>query len=146
MDSQVQVQKVACAGCGATISIPDDIDRLNCSFCGSGLVIKRGEGYIASKLAEQVKADIREVGNTLGTKLDHIQNALEIDPASAAMKCPKCGRLDARNKATADVQAGTTKTLANGTEQVQQTDLARRLILPKLAFTVQGVLARRGWL
>ena len=51
MDPEMTVQKVACAACGAPISAPDDIDRLTCARCGSDLIIRRGVGFIASKLA-----------------------------------------------------------------------------------------------
>jgi predicted RNA-binding Zn-ribbon protein involved in translation (DUF1610 family) len=51
MEPEMTVRMVACASCGAPIAVPDDIDRLTCARCGSDLIIRRGEGFIASKLA-----------------------------------------------------------------------------------------------
>ncbi len=62
MEPEMMVQKVACAACGASISVPHDIDRLTCLYCGSNLLIRRGEGYIASKVAEQATSAVRHGG------------------------------------------------------------------------------------
>lgn len=59
MEPGMTVQKVACASCGASISVPSDIDLLTCAYCGSHLIIRKGEGYIASKLAEQASSAFR---------------------------------------------------------------------------------------
>lgn len=127
MDQAVQVQKVACAGCGAAIAVPPDIERLNCSYCGSQLIIRRGEGYIASRIAEQVRTEIREVGERLGAKLDAVQNALGAE--GTAVKCEKCGRSDSVSTLRAVVQNGTTTTLVNGVQQKSQNEVARALTL-----------------
>ena len=58
----MNVQRVSCASCGAPIQISDDIDRLNCTYCGAGLVVQRGEGYVALKLAEQMSRTIQDSG------------------------------------------------------------------------------------
>lgn len=58
----MSVQRVACASCGAPIQLPPDIDRLNCAYCGAGLVVQRGEGFVALKMAEQVSQAIQDVG------------------------------------------------------------------------------------
>ncbi len=54
--------KLNCSACGAPISIPEDIDRLTCSNCGTFLVLERGEGYYALKAAEQISTAIHETG------------------------------------------------------------------------------------
>jgi len=54
----MQTERVACASCGAPINIPDDIDHLNCTYCGASLVVRRGEGFVSTKLVEQVKEAI----------------------------------------------------------------------------------------
>jgi DNA-directed RNA polymerase subunit RPC12/RpoP len=56
------VQRMSCASCGASITIPSDIDTLNCAYCGSSLVVERGEGYATLKLAEKVSKAIDESG------------------------------------------------------------------------------------
>lgn len=46
--------KLNCTACGAPISIPDDIEHLNCAICGSMLYLERGEGYYSLKVAEKL--------------------------------------------------------------------------------------------
>lgn len=65
----MEIQKAACASCGAPISVPDDLDHLNCSYCGAGLDVRRGEGYIATRLAEDVKDAIEESGEQTQTEI-----------------------------------------------------------------------------
>ena len=59
----MEVQKLSCASCGAPIQVPSDLDAFNCSYCGAALVVKRGEGYVALKIAEEVSQQIKEVGD-----------------------------------------------------------------------------------
>jgi DNA-directed RNA polymerase subunit RPC12/RpoP len=108
----MQVRKVACASCGATISVPDDVTRFTCSYCGSALVLEQGEGYVTAKLAEQVTAAVRQVGAELGNKLDDIEAALDIDASGQALRCASCGRADAVRKLTAIVHEAPTSALA----------------------------------
>ena len=144
MAARPTVQKVSCASCGASLAAPGDADHITCGFCGSTLAIRRGDGYIASVLAEQVKADIRAVGNTLGARLDRIGGALESEAASA-LKCPRCGRTDVVSKVAAVAQGGTTRTTAGGAEQLVQTELARSLTCPPARFAPK-VFSDKGWL
>ena len=58
----MEIATVNCTSCGAPLKIPSDIEAFNCSYCGAGLVVKRGEGYVALKLAEQVSKSVQEVG------------------------------------------------------------------------------------
>ncbi|MGN6700751.1 MAG: hypothetical protein ACTHMR_21545 [Thermomicrobiales bacterium] len=55
------LQSLTCASCGATISVPDDLDRITCAHCGTALTVERGAGYIASRLAEAVHTDLERV-------------------------------------------------------------------------------------
>ena len=59
----MEVQKMSCASCGAPIQVPPDLDAFNCSYCGAALVVKRGEGYVALKIAEEVSQKIQDVGD-----------------------------------------------------------------------------------
>ena len=52
--------KLNCTACGAPISIPDDIDQLNCAVCGSLLYLERGEGYYSLKVAEKIDDAIQQ--------------------------------------------------------------------------------------
>ena len=64
----MDIATVNCSSCGAPIKIPADLDHFNCAYCGAALVVQRGEGYVALKLAEQVGKTIQEVGQkTLST-------------------------------------------------------------------------------
>lgn len=56
----MNVQKMACPSCGASITIPDDLAQLTCTFCGSSLRVQRGEGYAALKLAEMLEQAIHD--------------------------------------------------------------------------------------
>jgi uncharacterized Zn finger protein (UPF0148 family) len=57
------ITTVSCSSCGAPIKIPEDVDFLNCVYCGAALKVQRGEGYVALKLAEQVSKSIQQVGD-----------------------------------------------------------------------------------
>lgn len=60
MSEPIQIFEVSCASCGAPIRVPDDVDRLNCTHCGTGLIIQRGEGYISTKIAQELKEAIQD--------------------------------------------------------------------------------------
>jgi hypothetical protein len=57
------ITTVSCSSCGAPIKIPEDVDFLNCVYCGAALKVQRGDGYVALKLAEQVSKSIQQVGD-----------------------------------------------------------------------------------
>lgn len=71
MCAEIAVRKVACAACGAPMSVPDDIDRLTCANCGSDLIIRRGEGFIASKRTEGL-------AGTLPVRLTRYQGIIDV--------------------------------------------------------------------
>ncbi len=56
----MNVQRMACPSCGASITIPGDLAQLTCTFCGSSLRVQRGEGYAALRLAEKLEQAIQE--------------------------------------------------------------------------------------
>jgi DNA-directed RNA polymerase subunit RPC12/RpoP len=58
----MKVTSLNCTACGAPISVPDDLDYINCSSCGTFLEIQRGEGYVALKAAEKVARAIETSG------------------------------------------------------------------------------------
>jgi hypothetical protein len=60
----VKLIKLNCTACGAPISIPDDIDQLNCAVCGSLLYLERGEGYYSLKVAEKIADAIQQSGRS----------------------------------------------------------------------------------
>jgi len=54
--------KLNCAACGAPISIPDNLEQLSCSNCGTHLMVEHGQGYYALKSAEQISDAINQSG------------------------------------------------------------------------------------
>lgn len=76
--SVLQTQKIACVSCGATIAIPIDIDHLNCAHCGTALTVRRGEGYIAARLADQVTRTVEESGAATVKELRRVQLSQEL--------------------------------------------------------------------
>jgi hypothetical protein len=58
----MEIIKLNCVACGAPISVPDDVDVITCTSCLSTLSIKRGDGYVALKLAELIGRSIEDSG------------------------------------------------------------------------------------
>lgn len=54
------IQALSCPKCGGGITVPPDLEFFNCAYCGTGIQVKRGEGFVALKLAEVVTSAIRE--------------------------------------------------------------------------------------
>jgi uncharacterized protein YraI len=48
----MKTAKMTCPNCGASLTVPTDIDRLNCTNCGTELALIQGEGYISLKTIE----------------------------------------------------------------------------------------------
>jgi DNA-directed RNA polymerase subunit RPC12/RpoP len=67
--------KLNCAACGAPISMPENLDHLTCSNCGTHLVLERGEGYFALQAADQISDAIHQSGR--GTQ-DAIREGAEL--------------------------------------------------------------------
>jgi TM2 domain-containing membrane protein YozV len=61
--SNTNIINLSCKSCGANIKIPSDVDFFNCAYCGAALMVQRGEGYVAVKLAEKVSQSIQESGS-----------------------------------------------------------------------------------
>jgi uncharacterized Zn finger protein len=45
----MKTAKMTCPNCGASLTVPTDISRLNCTSCGTELALIQGEGYISLK-------------------------------------------------------------------------------------------------
>ncbi len=58
----MKITKLNCTACGAPISVPEDLDILFCSSCGSKLAVDRGEGYVTLKLIEKLAQAIQDSG------------------------------------------------------------------------------------
>ena len=58
----MKIVKLNCTSCGAPISIPENIDTLFCSSCGSKLAVDRGEGYVTLQLVEKLTQAVQESG------------------------------------------------------------------------------------
>lgn len=46
--------KIACANCGASLSLPEGVRYVTCEYCGSSLEIKRSNGAAYSEIKEQL--------------------------------------------------------------------------------------------
>jgi ribosomal protein S27AE len=70
----MNIQKMSCPNCGASISVTEDLNQLNCAHCGSTLSIQRGDGYAALKMAEKLGQTIQDSSaQTQGTIRDGTQ-------------------------------------------------------------------------
>ena len=58
----MKIVKLNCTSCGAPISIPENIDTLFCSSCGSKLAVDRGDGYVTLQLVEKLTQAVQESG------------------------------------------------------------------------------------
>ena len=56
----MEIKQAACASCGAPINIPDNINHLNCQYCGAGLTVKREGEDVATESAAQIRRSIEE--------------------------------------------------------------------------------------
>lgn len=88
----MNIVKLNCAACGAPISIPEDVQQITCTSCGSSLLVDRGQGYVALKVAEklakaiensgtQTQEVIRENTQVTRTELQRLQLSQEIATA-----------------------------------------------------------------
>ena len=59
----MKIIKLNCAACGAPISLPENLEQLSCSNCGTHLMVEHGEGYYALKAVEQLSEAIEQSGN-----------------------------------------------------------------------------------
>lgn len=59
----MKIIKLNCAACGAPISLPENLEQLSCSNCGTHLMVEHGEGYYALKAVEQLSEAIQQSGN-----------------------------------------------------------------------------------
>jgi len=73
MSEPIQIHSVACASCGAPIQVPDDIDHLSCTYCGAALSVSRGEGYVATKIAEGVREAIESTSQDTQRSIKRLQ-------------------------------------------------------------------------
>ncbi len=71
----VQIVKSNCPACGAPLSIPADLDRVNCANCGSGVIIEHGEGYYTLKSAEKIAQAIEQTNNATRDAIRENTNA-----------------------------------------------------------------------
>jgi hypothetical protein len=94
MEPEMLVRKVACASCGAPMSVPDDIDRLTCARCGSDLIIQRGEGFIASNQADQATTATPPDRLDGRSGQDDSQVARDEGSSGAPLTCPSCRQAD----------------------------------------------------
>lgn len=74
----MEVQSLSCASCGAPINVPSDIDHLTCAYCGASLEVKRGEGYVSLRMAEEIGRTIEDSSEKTQTQLRRLQLTQEL--------------------------------------------------------------------
>lgn len=74
----MEIIKLNCAGCGAPINIPENVEFLNCISCGSALAVQRGEGYVTLKMVKEVTEAIRDGTYATKSELQKLQLTQEI--------------------------------------------------------------------
>ncbi len=75
----MNIVSVNCSSCGAPIQVPPDIDQLTCSHCGTTLIVQRGEGYIALKVAEHISKAISEFGQQTREAISEGANLTQVE-------------------------------------------------------------------
>ncbi len=145
----MNVQKMSCPNCGASISVAEDLNQLNCAFCGSTLSVQRGEGYAALKMAEklgqairdsstQTQGTIREGAQVTQLELKRLQINQDITTAQLQLSNVQAEiRSLERGKAT-----GTTK---RQLRELRQQESAIRSRIAALQAALQPASSSRGF-
>jgi len=64
--------KLACPSCGATLNVPDNVDRFACSYCATELVAQRDEGVLTISpivdALKEVQAGVDKTASELAIK------------------------------------------------------------------------------
>lgn len=47
--NEIKIYKLNCASCNSNLEVPSDIDKFNCSYCGTQQIVERSGGIIALK-------------------------------------------------------------------------------------------------
>ena len=71
----MKLVSMSCPSCGGTLSVPDELDRLTCNYCGTQLVVEKKEDYSALRIAEEIEKVIER--GTIETK-EAIQEGTEL--------------------------------------------------------------------
>lgn len=49
---------LSCPSCGEALKVPEDMDTLTCTRCGTQLTVERGKGYVSLKMLGEIKQQI----------------------------------------------------------------------------------------
>lgn len=78
----MKITKVNCPACGAPISIPEDLDSINCSYCGIFFGREGDEGSIMHKVAEKLTREIEDSGKGTQEAISEPCPAAELESRS----------------------------------------------------------------
>ena len=70
---------LTCPSCGGKLKITDDIERFACTYCGTEMLVRRGEGIISLKpVIDEVKG-VRRAADHTAAELAIVRIQKEID-------------------------------------------------------------------
>lgn len=88
--NELKIYKLNCASCNSNLEVPSDIDKFNCSYCGTQQIVQRSGGIIALRevidavnrvqigtdktAAELALVRLQKEQNNLDYKLDEREN------------------------------------------------------------------------
>ncbi len=81
----MSVQALSCPKCGGAITVPPDLEFFNCAYCGTGIKVDRGQGFVALKLAEAVTRAIQESGATTQAEIKRLELSQRLSSAQVQL-------------------------------------------------------------
>lgn len=74
----MNVTKLSCPACTASITLPADTNQLNCDYCATALIIQHSEGHPTLKIAQQLHSTLQNVGEQTQLELKKMQLVQEM--------------------------------------------------------------------
>ena len=65
----MNIQKINCPACGATIQVMKDVDTHVCDYCGTNFVVEQKDGTLTARLVKDVENVIKDVGDKTSTSI-----------------------------------------------------------------------------
>lgn len=65
----MNIQKINCPACGATIHVMKDVDTYVCSYCGTSFTVEQKDGTLTARLVKNVENVIKDIGDKTSTSI-----------------------------------------------------------------------------
>jgi len=65
----MNIQKINCPACGATIQVMKDVDTYVCSYCGTSFTVEQKDGTLTARLVKNVENVIKDIGDKTSTSI-----------------------------------------------------------------------------